>query len=114
MALLKFNYGLLENLPAYNADTTVGNVYITKDSHEMKVDLPSADGGRITISDFVIVENETALTALGTYYENLFYYVKDTNQLKRYVAAQGDAFQALRCESCRPTWAWALCRLYGA
>lgn len=90
MALLKFNYGLLENLPAYNAETTVGNVYITKDSHEMKVDLPSADGGRITISDFVIVENEAALTALGTYYENLFYYVKDTNQLKRYVAAQGE------------------------
>ena len=79
MALLKFNHGLVDRLPIYSAET-VGNIYITKDSHEMKVDLPD---GRISISDFIIVENQAALEALGTYYENLFYYVKADNILKR-------------------------------
>lgn len=78
MALLKFNHGLVGNLPVYSTET-VGNIYITKDSHEMKVDLPD---GRISISDFIIVENQAALEALGTYYENLFYYVKADNFLK--------------------------------
>lgn len=79
MALLKFNHGPVNNLPVYSSET-VGNIYITKDSHEMKVDLPD---GRISISDFIIVENQAALEALGTYYENLFYYVKADNILKR-------------------------------
>lgn len=79
MALLKFNHGSVNNLPVYSTET-VGNIYITKDSHEMKVDLPD---GRISISDFIIVENQAALETLGTYYENLFYYVKADNILKR-------------------------------
>ena len=79
MALLKFNHGPVDRLPVYSTET-VGNIYITKDSHEMKVDLPD---GRISISDFIIVENQVALEALGTYYENLFYYVKTDNILKR-------------------------------
>ena len=80
MALLKFNHGSVDRLPVYSAET-VGNIYITKDSHEMKVDLPD---GRISISDFIIVESQAALEALGTYYENLFYYVKAENLLKKY------------------------------
>ena len=80
MALLKFNHGSADRLPVYSAET-VGNIYITKDSHEMKVDLPD---GRISISDFIIVESQAALEALGTYYENLFYYVKADNLLKKY------------------------------
>lgn len=79
MALLKFNHGPVDRLPIYSSET-VGNIYITKDSHEMKVDLPD---GRISISDFIIVENQAALEALGTYYENLFYYVKAGNILQR-------------------------------
>lgn len=79
MALLKFNHGLVGNLPVYSTET-VGNIYITKDSHEMKVDLPD---GRISISDFIIVENQAALEALETYHENLFYYVKTGNILQR-------------------------------
>lgn len=80
MALLKFNHGSVNDLPVYSAET-IGNIYITKDSHEMKVDLPD---GRISISDFIIVESQAALEALGTYYENLFYYVKADNLLKKY------------------------------
>lgn len=78
MALLKFKQGLAANLPAYSQDS-VGVVYITSDSQEMKVDLPS---GRVTVSDFVIVDNQAALDAIGTYHENLFYYVKADNFLK--------------------------------
>ena len=78
MAFLKFKQGLSAHLPEYSQDS-VGVVYITSDSQEMKVDLPS---GRVNISDFVIVENQTALEAIGTYHENLFYYVKADNFLK--------------------------------
>ena len=84
MALLKFKQGLLANLPSYVAtgdNSTIGVVYITSDSQEMKVDLPS---GRVSISDFVIVENQAALEAIETYHENLFYYVKADNLLKKY------------------------------
>ena len=79
MALLKFKQGQAANLPVYSQDS-VGVVYITSDSQEMKVDLPS---GRVTVSDFVIVDNQAALEAIGTYHENLFYYVKADNILKR-------------------------------
>lgn len=78
MALLKFKQGLAANLPAYS-ESTVGVVYITSDSQEMKVDLPS---GRVAVSDFVIVDNQAALEAIETYHENLFYYVKAENFLK--------------------------------
>lgn len=78
MALLKFKQGQVANLPSYS-ESTVGTIYITSDSQEMKVDLPS---GRVNISDFVIVENQAALEAIGTYHENLFYYVKADGFLK--------------------------------
>ena len=82
MALLKFKKGLAANLPTGKVE---GSVYITTDSQEMMVDISASE--RIKISDFVIVENQSALTALGTYHENLFYYVKADNLLKRYIAA---------------------------
>lgn len=82
MALLKFKKGLVANLPT---EKTEGSVYITTDSQEMMVDISASE--RIKISDFVIVENQSALIALGTYHENLFYYVKADNLLKRYIAA---------------------------
>lgn len=79
MALLKFKYG-----PSANLATTAisdGVVYITNDSQEMKVDIGTT---RHSISDFVIVETQAALDLIGTYYENLFYYVKADNLLKKY------------------------------
>ena len=84
MALLKFKQGLVSDLPAYvgsGEDSTVGVVYITSDSQEMKVDLPSR---RVSISDFIIVNTQSELDAIGTYHENLFYYVKADNLLKKY------------------------------
>ena len=47
----------------------------------MKVDI---GGKRHSISDFVIVETQAALELIGTYHENLFYYVKADNLLKTY------------------------------
>lgn len=84
MALLKFNYGVAANLKDLTkAPIKDGNVYITTDSQEMKVDL---GGKRLTISDFIIVKNQAALEALGNYHENLFYYVEGDNLLKKYIA----------------------------
>jgi hypothetical protein len=41
MALLKFKYGLLENLKNVVASaSSAGNVYITKDERAMYVDIP--------------------------------------------------------------------------
>ena len=91
MALLKFNYGLAANLKDLaKAPIKDGNVYITTDSQEMKVDL---SGKRLTISDFVIVKNQAALEALAGYHENLFYYVEGDNLLKKYIAnpAEGES-----------------------
>ena len=91
MALLKFKQGLVGNLPEYSAES-VGTVYITSDSQEMKVDLP---GGRISVSDFVIADSVDAngiLTAGGKvinkYFDNLFYYVKGEAVLRKCAATE--------------------------
>ena len=88
MALLKFKYGSSANLATKGIED--GVVYITNDSQEMKVDIGST---RYNISDFIIVETQAALEALGTYYENLFYYVKADNLLKKYTKtpAEGES-----------------------
>lgn len=88
MALLKFKYGPSANLATKGIED--GVVYITNDSQEMKVDIGST---RYNISDFIIVETQAALEALGTYYENLFYYVKADNLLKKYTKtpAEGES-----------------------
>ena len=95
MALLKFKQGLATNLPSYVASgesSTVGVVYITSDTQEMKVDLPS---GRINISDFVIadsVDDNGILTvggkAINKYFDNLFYYVKGETVLRKCTATE--------------------------
>ena len=96
MALLKFKQGLAAQLPPYVAtgdNSTVGVVYITSDSQEMKVDLPS---GRVTVSDFVIadsVNKDTGIlsvngTQITKYYDNLFYYVKGENVLRKCSATE--------------------------
>ena len=79
MALLKFKQGLAENLPVYSTDT-VGTVYITSDSQEMKVDLPT---GRVKVSDFISVTAAELETV--TVHENLFYYITDTKTIVKYV-----------------------------
>ena len=91
MALLKFKQGFVGKLPEYSAES-VGTVYITSDSQEMKVDLP---GGRISISDFVIADSVDAngiLTAGGKvinkYFDNLFYYVKGEAVLRKCAATE--------------------------
>lgn len=91
MALLKFKQGLVGNLPEYSTES-VGTVYITSDSQEMKVDLP---GGRISVSDFVIadsVDDNGILTAGGKvinkYFDNLFYYVKGETILRKCAATE--------------------------
>jgi hypothetical protein len=92
MALLKFKQGLANKLPDYvkeGENSTVGTIYITSDTQEMKVDLPES---RINISDFIIADsiNETseALIVNGNelenYYDNLFYYVKEEGFLRKY------------------------------
>ena len=88
MALLKFKYGPSANLATKSIED--GVVYITNDSQEMKVDIGST---RYNISDFIIVEKQAALEALGTYHENLFYYVKADNLLKKYTKtpAEGES-----------------------
>lgn len=88
MALLKFKYGPSANLAT--KDIEDGVIYITNDSQEMKVDIGST---RYNISDFMVVETQAALEALGTYYENLFYYVKADNLLKKYTKtpAEGES-----------------------
>ena len=92
MALLKFKQGLAARLPEYSQDS-VGVVYITSDSQEMKVDLPS---GRVTVSDFVIadsVNKDTGIlsvngTQITKYYDNLFYYVKGETILRKCLATE--------------------------
>lgn len=86
MALLKFNHGSVDRLPIYSTET-VGNIYITSDSQEMKVDLPD---GRINVSDFIIADSIDAngiLTigekTLNKYFDNIFYYVKGENVLRK-------------------------------
>lgn len=86
MALLKFNHGPVDRLPIYSTET-VGNIYITSDSQEMKVDLPD---GRINVSDFIIADSIDAngiLTigekTLNKYFDNIFYYVKGENVLRK-------------------------------
>ena len=88
MALLKFKYGPSANLATKGIED--GVIYITTDSQEMKVDIGST---RYNISDFMVVETQAALEALGTYYENLFYYVKADNLLKKYIKtpAEGES-----------------------
>ena len=89
MALLKFNYGLGAKL---NDLTQVpindGNVYITTDTQDMKVDI---DSKRYKISDFVIADSIDKVTGILTigetqiekYYDNLFYYVKGETVLRK-------------------------------
>lgn len=91
MALLKFKQGLLDRLPEYSTES-VGTVYITSDSQEMKVDLPD---GRINVSDFIIADSVDAngiLTVgektLNKYFDNIFYYVKGENVLRKCVATE--------------------------
>ena len=91
MALLKFKQGLVGNLPEYSAES-IGTVYITSDSQEMKVDLP---GGRISVSDFIIADSVDAngiLTVGGKvinkYFDNLFYYVKGEAVLRKCAATE--------------------------
>lgn len=91
MALLKFKQGLVGKLPEYSAES-IGTVYITSDSQEMKVDLP---GGRISVSDFVIadsVDDNGILTVGGKvinkYFDNLFYYVKGETILRKCAATE--------------------------
>lgn len=91
MALLKFKQGLVGNLPEYSAES-IGTIYITSDSQEMKVDLPS---GRISVSDFVIADAIDAngiLTVGGKvinkYFDNLFYYVKGETVLRKCAATE--------------------------
>ena len=84
MALLKFNHGPVDRLPVYSTET-VGNIYITKDSHEMKVDLPD---GRISISDFMSISAAELDTV--TVYDNLFYYVTDTKTIVKYAGEDKD------------------------
>lgn len=87
MALLKFNYGTSEKLnSATNAPVIKdGNVYITTDSQEMKVDI---NGKRLTISDFMTVTAAELETV--AIYENLFYYVTDTKTIVKYVGTDAE------------------------
>ena len=89
MALLKFNYGLLKDLPAAKAN---GNLYITTDSQGLYVDL---DDQRIHISDFIQVESLDALTALGSYSTEVFYYVSGSNALMKYTGIEGAEWKQL-------------------
>lgn len=82
MALLNFNYGLLEHLS--NQSIVNGNVYITTDEPGFYVDL---DGARIHVSDFVQVATAAELEALGTYTTHAFYYVAESNALMKYLGA---------------------------
>jgi hypothetical protein len=78
-------------LPEYSVES-VGTVYITSDSQEMKVDLPD---GRINVSDFIIADSVDAngiLTVgektLNKYFDNIFYYVKGENILRKCAATE--------------------------
>lgn len=82
MALLKFNYGLAQDLPEAKAN---GSLYVTTDDQRLYVDL---DDQRVVISDFIEVADMTALTALGSYNYNVFYYVKAENALMKYVGGE--------------------------
>ena len=81
MALLNFNYGLVKDLPAERIN---GNLYITTDSQGLYVDL---EGVRTHVSDFIQVESQAALEALGTYYPQVFYYVSGSNALLKYTGS---------------------------
>lgn len=81
MALLNFNYGLAKDLPIERID---GNLYITTDSQGLYVDL---EGVRTHVSDFIQVESQAALEALGTYYPQVFYYVSGSNALLKYTGS---------------------------
>ena len=86
MALLKFNYGPVANLnDLTKAPIKDGNVYITTDSQEMKVDLA---GKRLTISDFVSVTAAELDTV--AIHDNLFYYVTDTKTIVKYVGTDAE------------------------
>lgn len=87
MALLKFNYGTSEKLNHATEAPAIqnGNVYITTDSQEMKVDI---DGKRLTISDFMSVSAAELDTV--AVYDNLFYYVTDTKTIVKYAGEDKD------------------------
>lgn len=89
MALLNFNYGLVKDLPVA---LTEGHLYITTDSQGLYVDL---DNKRHHISDFIQVANMEALTALGTYHTQVFYYVSDSNALLKYTGIEGSEWKQL-------------------
>ena len=67
--MLKFNYVVAQDLPEAKAN---GSLYVTTDDQRLYVDL---DDQRVVISDFIEVADMTALTALGSYNYNVFYYV---------------------------------------
>lgn len=79
MALLNFNYGLLEHLPQTVAN---GNVYITTDEPGFYVDIEDA---RVHVSDFVQVATAAELQALDRYTTHAFYYVAESNALMKYL-----------------------------
>ena len=87
MALLKFNYGTSAKLNSATEAPEIqnGNVYITTDSQEMKVDI---GGKRLTISDFMSVSAAELDTV--AIYDNLFYYVTDTKTIVKYAGEDKD------------------------
>lgn len=87
MALLKFNYGTSAKLNSATKAPAIqnGNVYITTDSQEMKVDI---GGKRLTISDFMSVSAAELDTV--AVYDNLFYYVTDTKTIVKYAGEDND------------------------
>lgn len=87
MALLKFNYGTSAKLNHATDAPAIqnGNVYITTDSQEMKVDI---GGKRLTISDFMSVSAAELDTV--AVYDNLFYYVTDTKTIVKYAGKDKD------------------------
>lgn len=87
MALLKFNYGTSAKLNSTTEAPEIqnGNVYITTDSQEMKVDI---GGKRLTISDFMSVSAAELDTV--AVYDNLFYYVTDTKTIVKYAGEDKD------------------------
>lgn len=92
MAVLNFNYGLVKDLPAYQE----GHLYITTDSQGLYVDL---DGTRTHVSDFIQVATQEELTALGTYYTQVFYYVEGSNALLKYTGIEGNEWKQLNSTS---------------
>ena len=90
MALLNFNYGLVNDVLAQ--DVKNGNLYIATDSQGLYVDL---EGKRIHVSDFIQVATMDELNALGIYNTHTFYYVAGSNALLKYTGVSGAEWKQL-------------------